>query len=369
MYIFVRYTYVYYTTDRLPLYTFPKDNEYYTMYNTTIKGVTRRQYKGEMKMKKLLSLIMAMMLVLGMFAACSSEETETPTEAPAVDTDPTEAPVDTDPTEASTDYASLTIDELKPLIETLTEGKLTMVTSPDFAPYEFYALDAEGNPSLAGFDIALGQYIADFIGLELEIIPMDFDGTIAELGMGNADIGMAGYSPDPDREGAMDFSIVYYEGGQSFVTSAANADKFASLADANNADYQIGAQTASIQYDLATINTPDADIVELTKVTDIIAEIISNKLDGAFVETVVAETYAKTYTDLVVKFDVPYDAEGSVVGVKEGNAALLAAVNLAIKAAIQDGSMAQFVATANELATGEKYEGLLDEVGGIPAVE
>ena len=260
----------------------------------------------------------------------------------------------------------MTIDELKPLIETINDGKLTMVTSPDFAPYEFYALDEEGNPTLAGFDIALGQYIADFLGLELEIIPMDFDGTITELGMGNADIGMAGYSPDPDREDAMDFSIIYYEGGQSFVTSKANADKFASLSDANKAEYQIGAQTASIQYDLATANTPDADIVELAKVTDIVAEVINNKLDGAFVETVVAETYAKTYTDLVVKFEVPYDQEGSVVGVMDGNAPLLAAVNLAIEAALEDGSMAQFVADANELATGEKYEGVLDDEGNVP---
>lgn len=322
-------------------------------------------------MKKLLSLILALMLVLGVFAGCSSEETPDPTDAPAVDTDPTDAP-DVDPTDApaaSNEYASMTIDELKPLIETITDGKLTMVTSPDFAPYEFYALDAEGNPSLAGFDIALGQYIADFLGLELEIVTMDFNGTITELGMGNADIGMAGYSPDPEREDAMDFSIVYYEGGQSFVTNKENADKFTSLADANKAEYQIGAQTGSIQYDLAVANTPDADIVQLAKVTEIVTQVDANKLNGAFVETVVAQSYAKTYENLVVLFDVPYDQEGSVVGVKEGNAPLLAAVNLAIKAAIQDGSMAQFVADANELATGEKYEGVLDEMGGIPTVE
>ena len=319
-------------------------------------------------MKKLLAIALSLILVLGLFAGCgSSDSTPTTTEAPVSDT--TEAPTDgatEAPTDGGTDYASMTIDELKPLIETINEGKLTMVTSPDFAPYEFYALDADGNPTLAGFDIALAKYIADYIGLELEIIPMDFDGTITELGMGNADIGMAGYSPDPDREGAMDFSVIYYEGGQSFVTSKNNQEKFASLADANKADYQIGAQTASIQYDLAVANTPDADIVELAKVTDIVAEVINDKLDGAFVETVVAETYAKTYTDLVVLFEVPYDQEGSVVGVKEGNAPLLAAVNLAIQAAIEDGSMATFVAEANELATGEKYEGVLNEEGEVP---
>jgi polar amino acid transport system substrate-binding protein len=145
-----------------------------------------------------------------------------------------------------------------------------------------------------------------------------------------------------------------------------NAANFTAMTDANKAEYQIGAQIGSIQADLAKTNTPDADIVELSKVTDIIAEVISGKLDGAFIETVVAETYAKNYPELCVVLPVPYEAEGSVVGVKNGNAALLAAVNLAINAALEDGSMSSFVATANELSTGEKYEGLLTEEGEVP---
>ncbi len=60
--------------------------------------------------------------------------------------------------------------------------------------------------------------------------------------------------------------------------------------------------------------------------------------------------------------DVPYtEAEGSAVGVSKGNAELLAAVNAAIAKAISDGSMATFVAEANELASGEIIEGLLDQ--------
>lgn len=293
-------------------------------------------------MKKLIALVLASLMVLGLFAACGSQEKD------------------------NTDYSAMTIEELKPLIKTITEGKLTVVTSPDFAPYEFYALDENNNPQLAGFDMDLAKYIANFIGLELEVVTMDFDGTIMELAAKKADLGMAGYSPDPDRENAMDFSEVYYTGGQSFVTSKANADKFATLADANKAEYQIGAQIGSIQADLAKENTPDADIVELAKVTDIIQEVLSDKLDGAFIETVVAETYAKNYPDLVVALPVPYDAEGSVVGVSDGNGPLLAAVNLAIKAALADGSMSQFVADANEAASGNTFEGLLGEDGKVP---
>ena len=292
-------------------------------------------------MKKLLSLILAVVMICSMFAGCGSSEAENETEASAE-------------SGASAE------------ISTVTPGKLTVATSPDFAPYEFYALDENGEPTLAGFDVALAQYIADYIGLELEIVPMDFDGTISELGAKKVDLAMAGYSPDPDRENAMDFSDIYYTGGQSFVTSKANVDLFTSLEDANKAEYQIGAQIGSIQYDLALENTPDADIVQLSKVTDIIAEGISGKLHGAFVETVVAQTYATNYPDLGVALEVPYDAEGSVVGVSKGNEALLSAVNEAIAQALSDGSMAQFVADANELASGNTYEGLLDEEGNAP---
>ena len=289
-------------------------------------------------MKKLFALALSALMLLGMLAGCAPKESQD-----------------------TTDYSSMTLEELIPLIETVNEGKLTMVTSPDFAPYEFYALDENDNPTLAGFDIALANYIADKLGLELEIIPMDFDGTITELAAKKADIGMAGYSPDPDREGAMDFSDIYYEGGQSFVTVQANKDLFPDLASTNKAEYQIGAQLGSIQADLAKENSPDADIVELSKVTDIIAELLSGKLDGAYIETLPAQAYAKNYPDLAIVLDVPYEAEGSVIGVSKGSGPLLAAINLCIQDAIADGSLEQFVTEASELASGNIHEGLLEE--------
>lgn len=291
-------------------------------------------------MKKLICMLLAVTMLALCFAGCGKSD--------AAD---------------DKDYSAMTIEELKPLLKTVSSGKLTVATSPDFAPYEFYSLDESGNPTLAGFDIALAGYIADYLGLELEVVPMDFDGTLMELANKKTDLGMAGYSPDPARADSMDFSDIYYTGGQSFVTSKDLAGNFQSLADTNKPEYQIGAQVGSIQADLAKTNSPDADIVELSKVTDIIAEVLSGKLQGAYIETVVAETYAKTYPDLAVVLDVPYDSEGSAVGVSKGNGALLVAVNLAIKAAIDDGSMAQFVADANAAASGSIYEGLLSEDG------
>ena len=296
-------------------------------------------------MKKLNALLLAVMMVASL-AACGNQNDAASKDA-----------------EEAVDYSDMTLEELKAEIKTVNEGKLTVATSPDFAPYEFYALDDNNDPTLAGFDVALAQYIADQLDLELEIIPMDFDGTISELGNKTVDLALAGYSPDPERESLMNFSDLYYKGGQSFVTSNAKAAEMTSMEVANNAKYQIGAQVGSIQVDLANENTPDADIVELTKVTDIIAELLAGTLDGAFIETAVAESYQKNYPDLKIVCDVPYDQEGSAVGVNKDNAALLAAVNLIIAQVLEDGTMDQFVADANELASGNVYEGLLDANG------
>ena len=294
-------------------------------------------------MKKLFALLLTLAMVLSL-AACGSKKEEAPAETPA------ETPAE-EPAEAT--------------ITTVTEGKLTVATSPDFAPYEFYAISEDGTPTLAGFDMALAQYIADYIGLKLEVIPMDFDGVLTELATKTVDLGMAGLSPDPKRADAMDFSDLYYKGGQSFVCVKGNADKFTSLEDTNNPEYSIGAQTGSIQMDLANENSPDADIIALPKVTDLISELLAGKLDGAYIETDVAKSYQKNYPDLEIVLDVPYDSEGSAIGVSKGNEALLAAVNEAVAAALSDGSMETFVAEANELASGEKYEGLLDANGQV----
>ena len=299
-------------------------------------------------MKKALAMLLALTMILALCACGSKAEAPVATEAPVAEPD---GPVD---------YASMSLDELKAVLTTVTEGKLTVATSPDFAPYEFYAV-VDGTPVLAGFDVALAGYIADYLGLELEMVPIDFDGVLNELAAGSVDMGMAGLSPDPSRMDAMDFSDIYYQGGQSFVTVQSKADLFPDLASANKAEYSIGAQNGSIQMDLANENTPDADIVPLVKVTDIIAELLGDKLDGAFIETPVAANYAQSYPELAIVLDVPYDVEGSAIGVCKGNEALLAGVNMAIAAAIADGSMDAFVAEANEQSTGEIIEGLLEE--------
>ena len=250
-------------------------------------------------------------------------------------------------------------------ITTIADGVLTVGTSPDFAPYEFYYIDESGNPQLAGFDIALAQRIADNLGLELKVVPMDFDGILMELQNGNIDLGISGFSPSPERAETFDFSDLYYMGGQSFVIRVADKDKYTDYAAFDG--LPVGAQTGSIQMGLAEANTPNANIIGLPKVTDLINELLSGKLEGAFIETAVAEQYIKNYPDLMIAWEVPYDTEGSAVALKKGNDGLREAVNSVIKEVLADGSMDEYIATAQDQASdeGSVYEGMLDENGEV----
>ena len=285
-------------------------------------------------MKKFIALMLALLMAFGMFAGCVVEEEE----------------------EGGTNKFNLT---------TVKEGYLTVVTSPDYAPYEFYALDEDGKPTLAGFDMDLAQYIADYLGLTLDVIPVDFNGIINEMGAGVADLALAGLSPDPDRLEKMDFSDIYYGGKQAFVTTKANKSKFTDLASTNNADFSIGAQNGTIQMELAAEYSKDAEIISLTKATDIIAELVAGKLDGAYIEWDVAVSYQKNYPDLEILCEVPYDADGNVIGVAKGNADLLKYVNEALHKCVDDGTFNQYLEKATDIIA-ELVAGKLDGEGNVP---
>ncbi len=289
-------------------------------------------------MKKFIAILLSALMLMSMFAGCVADEVAGP---------------------GKNTYN----------LKTVKEGYLTVATSPDYAPYEFYALDEAGNPSLAGFDMALAQYIADYLGLTLEVIPMDFNGIVGEMAAGTADLAIAGLSPDPDRADSMDFSDMYYEGKQAFITTKANASLFTDLASTNKAEFEIAAQTGTIQNELAATFSPNAQIINLVKATDIIAELMSGKIDGAYVEWDVAAAYSANYPDLHILCEVPYEAEGNIIGVNKGNADLLKYVNEALNKCVDDGTFAQFVATALEQAAGDNYQGFLDENGNVPTTE
>ena len=74
-------------------------------------------------------------------------------------------------------------------------GKLTVATSPDWPPYEY--IDDDGN--IVGTDILMCQWMAEQLGVELEVQPMAFDACLAAVGQGDVDMMVAGLTYDEAR--------------------------------------------------------------------------------------------------------------------------------------------------------------------------
>ena len=169
-----------------------------------------------------------------------------------------------------------------------TGGKLVLGTSADYAPYEFMYADDSGTMQYAGIDISAGQYIADELGMELQVENMSFDYLLTSLAKGDFDIVMAAIEVTPERLQSADFSDPYYTDLPAMILVKADAaDQYNTLADF--AGKSVGAQTATTKEAIVTDQMEGANLVSLSLVTDLVNELVYGKVDAIVVDGAVAE--------------------------------------------------------------------------------
>ena len=106
----------------------------------------------------------------------------------------------------------------KTLAEVKEAGKLTVATSPDFPPFE----SLEGD-KVVGIEVDILELIAKELGVELEIIQMDFDSVLLGVQAAKYDCGMSGITANEDRKQNMLFTTPYYNAAQVIVVKQGSA--------------------------------------------------------------------------------------------------------------------------------------------------
>ena len=140
--------------------------------------------------------------------------------------------------------------------------KLVLGTSADYAPFEFMYPDENGDMQYGGIDIYVSQYIADYMGLELQVENMSFNNLLTSLGKGQFDMVLADIEATDERKEATDFSDPYLtELAPQFLVKAENADQFKSYSDFEGKT--IGAQTATTKYNIIS-EIPDVSFVDMS---------------------------------------------------------------------------------------------------------
>ena len=227
---------------------------------------------------------------------------------------------------------------------------LVLGTSADYAPFEFMYPDENGEMVYGGIDIYTAQYIADYMGVELQIENMSFNNLLTSLDKGQFDIVLADIEATPERKELADFTDPYLtELAPQFLVKAENADMYQSYADF--AGKTIGAQTATTKLDIVN-EIPDVNAVALQSVLDLIKEVSYDKVDAILVDGSVAQQYQATNDNLVaLGFDELGTSADVCIAVQKGDPKnLLPKLNEAIAKLTEENKIEEFKAQANELA-------------------
>lgn len=242
------------------------------------------------------------------------------------------------------------------------KGELNIGTSPDYPPMEFYVLDENNDRQIVGMDIDLANAIADEIGVDLKITTTDFDGVLANVQSGSVDLGITGFTFTEARAEVMQFSDGYLQesdlGFQGIMMKQETADQFSSLEEIKDAGLVLGAQTGSIQYELAGGLTETSNIKQYGTLDVGLAALNQGDIDGMVVSTSSAEPMLATFPDLVIlpkeTFDLDperlYSTNSIALPLGEEYASLMEVVNKVINENIENGNMAKWHADAVELS-------------------
>lgn len=240
------------------------------------------------------------------------------------------------------------------LQEIQDSGKLVLGTSADYPPYEFYA-EIDGELQIVGFDIEIAKEIAKDIGVELEIVDMQFDGLLAALVADNIDIIVAGMAATEERMESVDFSTSYYEAEQTMLVREEDYEKFSSIDDLEG--HSIGVQMATVQEGIANEQIPDPkEIKALGKISDLVLELDYGNIDGIVLVDTVAMAYAQNNENLVLSQINFGKEDGVAAAVAKGNEEFLASVNETLERLIAEGSIEQFIEDAVILADQQNQE-------------
>lgn len=304
-------------------------------------------------MKKSMKFVTALTLAVAvMLTACSGNTTNTESSKSASKTSAAST-ASTANTSGATklDLSSIT-GEGDRLDKILAAGVITCATSPDFAPNEFIDISS-GETKYVGCDMDIAQYIADSLGVKLEIVPMKFDAIKAAVTTGQVDMAIAGLAYTEDRAKNMQLSDLFgntdADEGQGIIILKENADKLKTADDFTGKT--VLAQNGSVQLDLTTKQLPKATCTPITDVNNGAMEVMTGQADGITLDLAVAKVMLNTHKELAISdFQFEYESKGNVIGCTKGETKLVNAINLVVKDVNDKGLYKQWKDKAVELA-------------------
>ena len=243
------------------------------------------------KSVKILSIVLALVIVIGCFAACGDKE------------------------------------------EPKEEKKvLVMATNAEFPPYEYYDGD-----KIVGIDAEVAALIAEKLGMELKIEDVAFDSIIPGVQAGKYDMGMAGMTVTEDRLKDVNFSDSYAKGVQVVIVK--DGGTIASLDDV--AGKKIGVQTNTTGDIYASGDFGEENVVKYENGALAVEALKSGKVDCVIIDNEPAKAYVAANEGLKI-LETEYVEEDYALCFKK-DSDLVEKVNKAIAELNEDGTFDKII--------------------------
>lgn len=227
--------------------------------------------------------------------------------------------------------------------DVLADGVLSVAMECGYAPYNWTqkddsngAVPIKDSPDYAyGYDVMMAKYIADKLGVELEIVKLDWDSLVPAVQSGTVDCVIAGQSITSKRLQSVDFSEPYYYASIVGLTKAgspyANAKGVADLTGAT-----CTSQINTVWYDICLPQIKDANILPAQEsAPTMLVSLNSGISDLVVTDMPTAKAAVIAYPDMVLldfsgsddDFKVSEEEINIGISMQKGNTALKEAID------------------------------------------
>ena len=240
------------------------------------------------------------------------------------------------------------------------DNVLTVAMECSYAPYNWTQPD-DSNGAVPikdsadyayGYDVMMAKYLAEQMGMELEIVRLDWDSLVPAVQSGTVDCVIAGQSITAKRLQQVDFTTPYY---YASIVGLVKADgPYAEAAGVSDlAGATCTSQQATVWYDTCLPQIEDADILPaMESAPAMLVALESGRCDLVVTDMPTAMAACVAYPDMKLldftgtddDFAVSEEEINIGISVQKGNETLLNALNEALATLTTD----DFTAMMNE---------------------
>ena len=193
--------------------------------------------------------------------------------------------------------------------DTLQTQVLQVGTEADYIPFE-YRDPVSGADEIIGFDIDIANYIAQQLGLELQVQDIPFEQLLPAVASGELDFAIAAITPTIERAQALDFSDPYYESRHALISRRSAPVRTLSDIVGKKVTVQSGSVQESLLLQRVGLNI---EVTSISTLNEMVSTIREGLADVAMVEELVAEAYLENNPTL--EMDVLGELEPSPVAI------------------------------------------------------